>query len=322
MKGFKLAGYIVLLLLAVFFFRGFREHYTAAGNLTVSRVARADGIGVVTPSPSITPVAEETAAVDTNALTETVSASGTEVTNHSTATADVSATNAEATVTAPRTPPAVGVPATSSDLSWAGYMGAFVLIVIALGGLAAWDLAQSIARRAHSSVFQENTEAKRDPEYEEAEKAWTNGEHLEAVRLMREYLKKNPAEYFVALRIAGIYEKDLHNPLAAAMEHEEILCRKLPREKWGWTAIHLSNLYSGKLNHPEKALALLNRVIEEYPETGAARKARSRMGLPEPDAVSGEAATDASSESEPVEESRPSEPEPPSNMPRGFRPRK
>lgn len=325
MKGIKLAGYIVLLLLAVFFFRRFREQYTAAADLSASRLARADRIGAVAAPPVITNVVEEIAVTETNALDGGANASGTAVTNQEAVSADLSTTNAPAASNSQGIRPATGVSAASADSSWAGYMGAFILVVLALGGLVAWDFAQFIARRGHSSVFQEDTEAKRDPEYEEAEKAWSNGEHLEAVRLMREFLKKNPAEQYASLRIAEIYEKDLHNPLAAAMEYEEILCRKLPREKWGWTAIHLSNLYSGKLNHPDKALALLNRVIEEYPETGAARKARSRMGLPEPDAVSGEvltAAADTNSEPELLNELPSSEPEPPSNLPRGFRPRK
>ena len=56
---------------------------------------------------------------------------------------------------------------------------------------------------------------------------------------MREYLLKNPREQHVSLRIAEIYEKDLANPLAAALEYEEVLKQKLPAERWGWAAIHL-----------------------------------------------------------------------------------
>ncbi len=328
MKAIKLAAYIVLLLLAVFFLRRFREHYNAAGNLSANLMERADGIGANTASPGVTNATEEIAVTATNALDEaagastpaTAAASETELTNRGTLSAPSNPTNGTASSQAPGTPPAVGILASSARSSWMGYMGAFVVVLLAFGGMAAWDFAQFVAQRAHSSVFQEDTEAKRDPEFEEAEKAWSNGEHLEAVRLMRTFLQKNPGEQYVALRIAEIYEKDLHNPLAASMEYEEILCGKLPSEKWGWTAIHLSNLYSGKLNQPEKALALLNRVVEEYPETGAARKARARMGLPEP----GEATTDVAdmnSESLPTDVP-PSEPEPPSNLPRGFRPRK
>ncbi len=332
MKGIKLVAYIVLLLLAVLFLRQFREQYNAAGNLSANLLERADGVGANTTQPGITNATGEIAVTATNALEEATQASastpstesGTELTNRGTLSALSTPMNATAATQASGTPLSVGKLAASVRTSWMGYMGAFVVVLFMLGGMAAWDFAQFIAQRAHSSVFQEDTEAKRDPEFEEAEKAWSNGEHLEAVRLMRTFLQKNPGEQYAALRIAEIYEKDLHNPLAASMEYEDILCGKLPREKWGWTAIHLSNLYSGKLNQPDKAIALLNRVVEEYPETGAARKARARMGLPEPEEDSGAASTDvADTNSESNEaDAPPSEPETPSNLPRGFRPRK
>ena len=54
---------------------------------------------------------------------------------------------------------------------------------------------------------------------------------------------------------------------------------RLPREKWGWTAIHLANLYSGRLNQSDKAIATLERLASEYPDTAAAKKARQRLGI-------------------------------------------
>ncbi len=100
--------------------------------------------------------------------------------------------------------------------------------------------------------------------------------------MLRDYLKKNPRELHAALRIAEIYEKDLKNYLAAALEYEEVLKHKLPPERWGWAAIHLCNLYS-KLNHQDKTLNLLHRIVNEYPKTAAAKKARTRLGLAEPE---------------------------------------
>jgi hypothetical protein len=94
--------------------------------------------------------------------------------------------------------------------------------------------------------------------------------------MMREYLQKNPREQHVALRIAEIYEKDLHNPLAAALEYEEVLKQKLAPERWGWAAIHLCNLY-GKLNQHDKSVQLLRRIENEYGTTAAAEKARKRL---------------------------------------------
>jgi hypothetical protein len=140
---------------------------------------------------------------------------------------------------------------------------------------------------------------------------------------MRGYLQRHPGEQHAAIRIAEIYEKDLNNHLAAALELEEVLTKKLPREKWGWTAIHLANLYSGKLNQAPKALALLERLVNEYPDTGAAKKARQRLNLPEPDDAAARSAPEPETPSEPVvEASAPPEPEDSPNLPKGFRAKK
>lgn len=187
-----------------------------------------------------------------------------------------------------------------------GYgMGLFAVIV--LGGLlAAFDISRFMAARVEEFVFDEKGEAARDPEYEEAEKVWANGKPLEAIGLMRDYLKVHPLEQYVALRIAEIYEKDLGNYLAAALEYEEVLNKRLPPERWGWAAIHLANLYSGKMNRGDDAAGLLRRIINEHPHTSAAKKARERLGEPEP--VPAPVQTEA-----PAAE--------PSNLPPGFRPK-
>ena len=185
---------------------------------------------------------------------------------------------------------------------------AFGLLLVILCGafLAAVDVSKFFAHRFERLVFDEEGEAHRDPEYEEAEKIWANGQHLEAIQLMREFLKTHPMEQYAALRIAEIYEKDLGNHLAAALEYEEVLKKRLPSERWGWAAIHLSNLYSGKLNRPDDAAALLRRIIDEHPLTAAAKKARERLGEPEPAPAPVEPAAPAAA---------------PSNLPPGFRPK-
>ena len=127
---------------------------------------------------------------------------------------------------------------------------------------------------------------------------------------MREYLNEHPREQYVALRIAEIYEKDLGNYVAATLEYEEILKKNLEPERWGWAAIHLANLYSGKLNKPEAATTLLRRIVMEYPQVAAARKARERLGEPEP-----------LPEAAPQPEIQTAESKPPSNLPPGFRPK-
>jgi hypothetical protein len=206
---------------------------------------------------------------------------------------------------APREEPAEGAPAQIQSGTSRNYSALvirallFIGCAVGLGVLIARDVSDYMGSQAAEFIFNDDGDGQRDPEYEEAERLWTNGQHLEAVRLMREYLNTHPRQIHVALRIAEIYEKDLHNPLAAALEYEEIIKKPLPPERWGWAAIHLANLYSGRLGKPDEAVALLHRIVNEHGQTAAAKKARERLGLPEeaPTAVAG------------------------SNLPAGFRPR-
>jgi hypothetical protein len=152
----------------------------------------------------------------------------------------------------------------------------FFVSVVGLGLFIGRDVSHYLGNRVLKGLYNDEGEGISDPDYEVAEQEWANGNHLEAIQLMREYLKKNPRELHAALRIAEIYEKDLQNPLAAALEYEEVLKHKLPPERWGWSAIHLCNLYS-RLNQHEKSIALLRRIDAEYQDTPAAEKARKRL---------------------------------------------
>lgn len=307
--GVRICLYVILLVMAVVFFGRFRQAYRDGP--TIDRTAT---LPVTPPDPVATPspTAESThAGEDSTNVVETSGVTTNEVSTNAVAELPVppdgSLTSAETTSAQP---PAPKAPSRGNSLI---HLGIFVLALLGLGGLGAWDIARYLGTRAGRSVMAEDWVERRDPEYEEAEEEWARGNHLDAIGLMREYLKKNPSEQHVALRIAEIYEKDLGNFLAAALEIEEVLTKKLPREKWGWTAIHLSNLYSGRLAQADKALALLQRVVSEYPDTGAAKKARQRLGLPDPE-------TEFTEESE-----NPASPPPDSgtsSLPRGFRPKK
>lgn len=191
--------------------------------------------------------------------------------------------------------------------------GMFMTLVF-LSLLIAQDVSRFLANRSADFIFNDNLEGVKDPQYEKAENVWAEGRHVEAIQLMREYLKRHPREQYVALRIAEIYETNLNNYLAAALEYEEVLKKRLPPERWGWAAVHLANLYSGKLNKSEAATKLLRRIVDEYGQTAAAKKARERLGLPAP--------VEAQPEVEPEPEPEATLPEPPpSNLPKGFRPK-
>ena len=187
-----------------------------------------------------------------------------------------------------------------------------VLSLVGLGLMIAHDLSSFFGGRALKVLYNEEVEGIANPDYEIAEEEWAKGNFLEAIQLLRDYLKLNPREQHVALRIAEIYEKDLQNYLAAALEYEEVLKQKLPPERWGWAAVHLCNLYTSKLNQSDKAVTLLKRIVIEYGETAAAEKARKRLTQLEEEGFVAPSTIETAAEAAP----------PASHLPPGFAPKK
>lgn len=181
-----------------------------------------------------------------------------------------------------------------------------LLAILALGISVGREVSGYLAHRVHREIYGEASEPVGDPEYEEAEAVWARGEHLEAIRLLREFLNNKPHKLHAAFRIAEIYEKDLHNPLAAALEYEAILNHRFEAERWGWAAIHLVNLYN-RLGQAGKAEATLRRILAEQPHTQAAAKAREHLGEP---------LVSAAEEAAPAPEGGQF------HLPRGFKPKK
>ena len=346
----KLAAYAVLVILVIVFGCLFYSNYQAA-----TKAAAAAG-DEPSPSPVATaPAAPTNAATNivaqTNAVNSDTNIAGAD-TNAAVATNNSTPTTNVAAATPPPVPakvaPAPDV-APKKHGSWIGYLGAFVVCLIGLGLLIAADVTAYMGARSVDFLFNDDGQAERDPAYEKAEQVWAQGKHLEAIQMMREYLHENPRAQYVAIRIAEIYEKDLKNFIASSLEYEEILKQKLPSDRWGWTAVHLCNLYN-KMGQEAKALALLQRVADEHPKTAAAKKARARLGIPEP--IDETPATPPPAEEPapgvevayqrtkvnidpkakinyadamPVEETEPEEPQTPppprSNLPPGFRPK-
>jgi TolA-binding protein len=161
--------------------------------------------------------------------------------------------------------------------------GGFIAMVIALGVLCAFDISHYFGERAKQWFLQGGAPIHSAPEFEAAEKLRASGQPLEAVSLLREFLQSHPGEVHVMSRIAEIYNYDLKNYLAAALEYEELLKHRLDPEQWGWAALHLAKLY-GRLNEPDKSLALLDQLQKKYGKTVAARRAKKALDqLQEPE---------------------------------------
>jgi hypothetical protein len=328
--------YVLLLLLAGFCFSRFRAEYSqpdrrshrfddpeitretppvVEGTLTNAVTPPADATNAVpaVPAPG-SPVPPATSATATATTSPGGSEGGTNATGGLASTPADPGTSAvaPAPTSAGSTAPTPGRGGTAARGNQSiTYLSGFVVALLALAGLVGWDVTQWVASRATQGLGVDLVPVEGDPDYDAAEAEWAKGNHLDAINLMRDFLKKRPGALHAAIRIAEIYEKDLNNYLAAALELEDVLSKRLPAEKWGWTAVHLANIYSGRLNQSDKAVATLERLVAEYPETAAAKKARQRLGLPEPvDIPAGEmAATDLPvvAESEEV------------NLPKGFR---
>jgi hypothetical protein len=307
----RIGLYGVLLVVAAIFFGRFRASYQEG--VTISRSAEPSG-SAQAPADAVPEPEVPVTPPNTN-LTSEATAPGT--------TNSPAKTNESPAVVPPPTAPSPGAGKTADRAappkktdSFVN-LGIFLLSLLILGGLAAWDVARYFGNRAGRAVMADDWIERKDPEYEKAEEEWAKGNHIDAIDLMRTYLRKNPSEQHVGIRIAEIYEKDLGNYLAAALELEEVLKKKLPRERWGWTAIRLSNLYSGRLNQPDKSMALLERIVGEYSETAAAKKARQRLGLPDP-----ETTPEVASDEPPSAGDGGGTDSGPNALPKGFRPRK
>jgi TolA-binding protein len=263
----RIAAYVVLAVAAVFF----TQRFFASVNRDMQRVAARYATADAEPN------APEAATGGTNEAATAADASTT------TNVAGVGAPAAPATppvAHSNRTAPAAS-PAPAEGGSRKGLYAALALFsVVSLGLMVGREVSAYIGHRVQREIYGEASEPVGDSEYDEAERVWADGDHLEAIRLLREFLNRKPNKLHAAFRIAEIYEKDLGNHLAAALEYEEILKHRFDRQRWAWAAIHLVNLYN-RLGQSEKADALLHRVAEDYGDTEAAAKARQRLGLPE-----------------------------------------
>jgi len=319
----KLYAYAALVILVIWFGWGFYSKYSAMTK-AVALAATNEVAATVSPGPTnaIEPANSTNAlAAPTNNVADTNALAATN--QPASETNQIAVTNSPAPATSSA---AVVAPRQGGQGAMIGYLIAFVAAAIGLGLLIAFDVSQFMGAKTVELLFNDEGEGQRDPEYEKAEQVWANGKPLEAIQMMRDYLKDHPREQYVALRIGEIYEKDLRNYIAAALEYEEVLKHKFEAERWGWAAIHLCNIYS-KMNQQTKTVALLERIVAEYPQTGAAKKARERLELPAlPEAPPPPAAESSGVESYSTEEAEPPPPEPPakpkSNLPPGFRPKK
>ena len=232
------------MILAVWFGLAFRYNYDAAtsepseGSSEIASAPSAPpGTNTESPNTDLTNAIGNTTNALTNLATQTTNAPG-DVTNAASAGTNVAtaeiATNApdakhKRKVMRNLTPTETA----SAKSAMIGYLRRFDCGPDRVG--IAHHVRCDSSRRLPGDGLFAHGRRRRDarPNVEEAEALWANAKYLEAIQLLREYLKKNPREMHAALRIAEIYEKDLRNYLAAGSEYEEVLKHKFARREVG-----------------------------------------------------------------------------------------
>ena len=153
----------------------------------------------------------------------------------------------------------------------------FGISLTALGFVAAQDLGRLLKFRLGKEVTYVDARSERNDQFDRAQILAAKGKHAPALKLLQEVLTRHPQHARSLLLIAEIQDKEMGDYPAAALHYEQLLQLKLPAEQWGWTAIRLANIYSGKLGRPDSAIDLMKRLAREHPDTPAGAKAIKRL---------------------------------------------
>lgn len=152
----------------------------------------------------------------------------------------------------------------------------YLIAGAALAMFVAWDVSQFLGWQAESLFLGGGRLSGLTPAWWRSERLCKAGEADEAVRVLREASSAHPRQWRLAVRIAEIYQHDLNNPLAAALEYEEILKRRLPRPARAWLMVRLAACYL-VLRRVEESAVKLREVMDQFPRTPAAQKAERRL---------------------------------------------
>lgn len=156
------------------------------------------------------------------------------------------------------------------------YFLGFLLVGGLLAVLAAWDISRLLGAVTEEAVLGGGSLPENEPRLLEADRLRKEGEPLEAVRVLREHLTEKPRDWQTNVRIAEVYTHDLRNPLAAALEYEQLLQRRLPRGARAWLMVRLADNYL-LLRRGDEAVELFEQVTNKFPRTPAAKKAARRL---------------------------------------------
>ncbi|MBL6766332.1 MAG: hypothetical protein ISQ14_15370 [Verrucomicrobiae bacterium] len=156
---------------------------------------------------------------------------------------------------------------------------AFALLFVITGFFFAHQMGD-ILRFDFGQKIQYVDEVTSDQErYEKAEYLILKGSFRDAVEMLKQITKNDPAHFEAHLRMAEVLDKNLEAYEEAAPAYEAALKLKFHPERWSWTAVRLCNIYSGKLGQGNRALKLMRRLVAEQPHTAGAAKVKKRLAM-------------------------------------------
>lgn len=159
------------------------------------------------------------------------------------------------------------------------YISLFLLASIAFAFLFAWDFCRLLADRGVDTLFDMNGRPEQAAAFHKAELIRRQGVPYEAIEFLRDHLHTHRRDTHAGLLIEEIYEQDLCNPLAAALEYEEMLTWRIPKERWAKLTVRAAAIYARDLGRTDRCVELMREVIAKCPGTPSAASAAKRIAL-------------------------------------------
>lgn len=155
---------------------------------------------------------------------------------------------------------------------------ALLFIVIGTCGLLAALYSPFLANVAGTSFtnFIYPTAAGKVKSYDIGEKLTIEGRYTEAAVEYERAIEEDPEDVNPRMLIADVYCRTAQYDLAV-QALDEALQLDLSAEKWCHVANRLADVFAQKKGEPQKAAAVLNRIVEKFPRTEFARYARERI---------------------------------------------
>jgi tetratricopeptide (TPR) repeat protein len=158
---------------------------------------------------------------------------------------------------------------------------AFGFLLTVVGFLFAQNIGDVLRFRMNQKIQYVDEYSEKNEDAERGIYLLRKGKHQQALEILRKIVQADPEAWEAQLAIAEHYDKTKENWTQAASDYEDLLQMEMPAEKWGWTAIRLCNIYTGKLDEIGRALLILKRLSIELPETAAGAKAQKRLAMVE-----------------------------------------